>query len=174
MTRWIVPSHTSHLMTSRSLSSFECRVDTTWRSTVLLFCWLTVASLRKQQSFCQLRGAMVNCIDEYLAPLESLLQEMGYQGEELSAVHRIWDLTLTNLRKHIATQSHELHQTVSFMGRDIRIHREYYRLPNDVFQTAKVAKILLAMEKGEISSVQGKPLDDRVCPDDAVSEWVDS
>ena len=56
------------------------------------------------------------------------------------------------------------------MGRDIRIYREYYRLPNDVFQTAKVAKILLAMEKGEISSVQGKPLDDRVCPDDAVSE----
>jgi len=92
----------------------------------------------------------------------------------LCGAHNPADLTSTNLRKHIATlsqvmnlQRHELDQLASFMGHNIDIHREYYRLPNDVLQTAKVAKILLAMEKGQISSLHGKSLDDvEVCPDD--------
>lgn len=42
----------------------------------------------------------------------------------------------TRLRKHIATTSqllnlndHELEQLANMMGHDVRIHREYYRLP---------------------------------------------
>jgi len=61
-------------------------------------------------------------------------------------------LKTTNLRKHVATMSqilnlkkNELDQLAQFMGHDIRIYREYYRLPNDVVQAAQVVKVLLSM-----------------------------
>ena len=54
-------------------------------------------------------------------------------------------LRSTNLRKHIATMSqilnlkeNERDQLVQFMGHDVKIHREFYRLPNDIVQTAQV------------------------------------
>ena len=62
----------------------------------------------------------------------------------------------TNLRKHIATMSQllnlqdtELDLLANFMGHDISIHREFYRLPESTMLLAKCGKILLAMEKGE-------------------------
>ena len=62
----------------------------------------------------------------------------------------------TNLRKHIATMSQllnlqdtELDLLANFMGHDISIHREFYRLPESIMLLAKCGKILLAMEKGE-------------------------
>lgn len=84
------------------------------------------------------------------------------------------NLRSTIFRKHIATLSqipnlrdHELYEQANFMGHDIRVHREFYRLPSDVLQTAKVAKILLAMERGEMSNFKGKSLDDiDITPDD--------
>ena len=54
-------------------------------------------------------------------------------------------LTLTCLRKHIAVitqllnlQDNELDIVAGFMGHDIRVHREYYRLPEDTLQLVKV------------------------------------
>ena len=76
------------------------------------------------------------------------------------------NLRSTNLRKQVATmsqllnlQNHELDQLAKFMGHNINVHREFYRLPHDVMQTAKVVKILMAMEKGCIQDFQGKSLD---------------
>ena len=76
-------------------------------------------------------------------------------------------LRSTNLRKHIATMSqilnlknNELDQLAQFMGHDIRIHREYYRLPNDVVQTAQVVKVLMSMEAGTIGHWRGKSLNE--------------
>ena len=76
-------------------------------------------------------------------------------------------ITTTNLRKHVAVMSQvialgdsELDILAQFMGHDIRVHRQYYRLPEDTLHTAKVAKILLLMEKGNLSSKSGKMLDD--------------
>ena len=75
-------------------------------------------------------------------------------------------LTSTRLRKHIATISqvlnlkhNELDLLAQFLGHDINVHRQYYRLPADVLQTAKVAKILMAVENGE-QKLTGKCLDD--------------
>ncbi|XP_031358606.1 uncharacterized protein LOC116182225 [Photinus pyralis] len=39
-------------------------------------------------------------------------------------------------------------------------HRNSYRLPNDVYQTAKMSKLLLLMEKGEAGQFKGKSLDE--------------
>ena len=72
----------------------------------------------------------------------------------------------TNLRKHIATLSQllnlketDLELLAGFMGRDIKIHREFYRLPENVLQLAKCGKLLMLMEKG-VGDFAGKTLDD--------------
>ncbi|KAL7846096.1 hypothetical protein AOLI_G00242880 [Acnodon oligacanthus] len=76
-------------------------------------------------------------------------------------------LRSTHLRKHVATLSQilnlknsELDQVADFLGHDIRVHREYYRLPEATTQLAKISKLLLAMEKGCLPDLQGKSLDD--------------
>ena len=75
-------------------------------------------------------------------------------------------LTSTNLRKHIATISqvmnlkdNELDQLANFLGHDIRVHREYYRLPQSTIQLAKISKLLIAMQGGSVKDIQGKSLD---------------
>ena len=35
-------------------------------------------------------------------------------------------------------------QLANFLGHDIRIHREFYRLPEKTLQLAKVSKVLMA------------------------------
>ena len=71
-------------------------------------------------------------------------------------------LRSTGLRKQIATVSqivnlkeNELDILAKFLGHDIKVHREYYRLPNEVLQAAKIAKLLLAMEQGN-NNMAGK------------------
>ncbi|XP_034029013.1 uncharacterized protein LOC117512882 [Thalassophryne amazonica] len=94
-------------------------------------------------------------------------------------------LRSTQLRKHVATMSqilnlkdNELDQLANFLGHDIRVHRDYYRMPDATIQIAKMSKLLLAMEKGSLRRFQGKSLDeieieDELEPDvemDAVGE----
>ena len=57
-------------------------------------------------------------------------------------------------------KENELDQLAGFLGHDIRIHREFYRLPESTLELAKVSKILIAMEKGRLPELQGKGLDD--------------
>ena len=75
-------------------------------------------------------------------------------------------LTSTKLRKHIATmsqmlalRSHELDLLANFLRHDISVHREFYRLPEQTLQVAKVSKLLNAMERGDTVSLQGRNLD---------------
>lgn len=75
-------------------------------------------------------------------------------------------LTSTNFRKYVATLSqvinlkdHELDILAQFMGHNIRVYRDFYRLPNDVIQTSQLAKIFTLMESGEIVKHRGKTLD---------------
>ncbi|MED6245114.1 hypothetical protein ATANTOWER_031603, partial [Ataeniobius toweri] len=91
-------------------------------------------------------------------------------------------LTSTRLRKQVATLStvlnlkkNEMDQLATFLGHDIRIHREFYRLPESTLQLAKVSKLLIAMEKGKLSDLQGKGLDDiDIHRDDKVTTTDDS
>lgn len=76
-------------------------------------------------------------------------------------------ITSTRLRKQVGTLSqlfclkdHELDILAKFMGHDIRVHREYYRLTEDTLELAKVSKILFAMETGKLSDISGKSLDE--------------
>lgn len=74
-------------------------------------------------------------------------------------------LTSTSLRKHVATvtqvlnlKDNELDMLAKFMGHDIRVHREFYRLPSDVLQTSQLAKIFMLMESGDLAAHKGKSL----------------
>ena len=47
-----------------------------------------------------------------------------------------------------------------FMGHDIRVHRNFYRLPENTVELAKVAKIMYLINTGRISEFKGKDFDD--------------
>lgn len=91
---------------------------------------------------------------------------LRYYSEKCGAI-RPDALRSTKLRKEIASATqilnlaeNELDILASFMGHDIRIHREYYRLPQESLQVAKVSRILFAMENGTMSNLSNKRLDD--------------
>ena len=44
------------------------------------------------------------------------------------------------------------------LGHDIRVHRQFYRLHESTAELAKVSKLLLAVDAGNIEQVQGKSL----------------
>ncbi|XP_063923052.1 uncharacterized protein LOC135137359 [Zophobas morio] len=76
-------------------------------------------------------------------------------------------ITCTKLRKHLATltqlfnmSENDMEQLASFMGHTLGIHRSSYRLPDDLYQTAKISKLLLLMEKGAAGEHKGKKLDE--------------
>lgn len=105
--------------------------------------------------------ARPNCLTPYRGQdcLRIYANDCGAQSPEL--------LRSTQLRKHVATLSqvlnlknHKLDQVADFLGHDIRVHREYYRLPEATTQLAKISKLLLAMEKGTLGNLQGKTLEE--------------
>ncbi|ESO90443.1 hypothetical protein LOTGIDRAFT_164025 [Lottia gigantea] len=76
-------------------------------------------------------------------------------------------ITSTALRKHIATISqvmnlkdNELDCLANFMGHDIRIHRQFYRLSEETIQLAKISKLLMEIENGTMHEAAGKTLDE--------------
>jgi len=76
-------------------------------------------------------------------------------------------LTSTRLRKLLATTSQvlnlqecELDLLAGFLGHDLLLHRNFYRLQQDTLQLAKVSKILIVYDSGQTSSYKGKTLDE--------------
>lgn len=89
------------------------------------------------------------------------------EAAEKSGATHPEDITSTKLRKHLATVSqilnladHELEQLCGFLGHNIAVHRDFYRLPQDTFQLAKVSRLLIAAEHGQIAKFQGKTLEE--------------
>ena len=54
----------------------------------------------------------------------------------------------------------EMDQLADFMGHDIRVHRQFYRLPEGTLQLAKISKVLLALEQGRIAEFNGKNIEE--------------
>lgn len=54
----------------------------------------------------------------------------------------------------------EMDQLANFLGHDIRIHHEIYRLPDKTLQFAKISKVLMALEQGRLVDFHGKSLDE--------------
>lgn len=71
----------------------------------------------------------------------------------------------TQLRKQIATvvqilnlNESELGQLANFMGHDIKIHSDHYRLPSTAVQVGQLSKLLIMMEDGTMNQHRGKNL----------------
>jgi hypothetical protein len=103
----------------------------------------------------------VSCSDNYVRGSDALRTAATRCGAQNPST-----LTSTNFRKYVATLSqvinlkdHELDILAQFMGHNIRVYRDFYRLPNDVIQTSQLAKIFTLMESGEIVKHRGKTLD---------------
>lgn len=56
-------------------------------------------------------------------------------------------------------KENELEWLCSHMGHNINVHREYYRLPKNTLEVAKIGKLLMAIEQGS-KKYKGKSLDD--------------
>lgn len=76
-------------------------------------------------------------------------------------------ITATRLRKHLATltqlfnmSENDMEQLAAFMGHTLDVHKGSYRLPDDIYQTAKISKLLILMENGRAGQFKGKKLDD--------------
>ena len=130
--------------------------------------WLLLLRLPWQHSCLREEGGILHSNQYVFAQPKSEIWEvvMWWRSMFLSAVQNVQPL-----RKHVTTISQVLNLKeneldidllAQFMGHD-RVHREFYRLPLDVLQTAEVAKILWAMENGQLQQLTGKSLDDWFC-----------
>lgn len=71
------------------------------------------------------------------------------------------------LHKHVARicqilslSNDELDQLAKLLGRDIRIDREYYQMPEAAVDIAKISELLSAMENGSLERFEGKSLEE--------------
>lgn len=115
----------------------------------------------------------VNSNHKYVLSVPALWSLQFIRGNDALRKHgRIFQLecpkeiTSTKLRKHIATLSQllnlkdqELEIIATFLCHDIKVHWEYYRLPEGTLQIAKCGKQLMLMEEWEINDFARKTLD---------------
>ena len=47
----------------------------------------------------------------------------------------------------------------TFQGHDIRVHRQFYRLPNETLQVAKITRLLHCLNNGSIGKYKGCDFD---------------
>ena len=60
----------------------------------------------------------------------------------------------------INLEEKELEMLAGYLGHDISVHREFYRLPEDTLQLAKCGKLLMLMDQGNFAENSGKRLDE--------------
>ncbi|KAJ8321232.1 hypothetical protein KUTeg_001215 [Tegillarca granosa] len=96
-------------------------------------------------------------------PVFDCLKKLAKEAE----IENTSTFTSSLLRKQLATlvQILNLSETsqdilATFQGHDIRVHRQFYRLPENVLQAAKVSKVLHSLSDGSIGKYKGKDFDE--------------
>jgi hypothetical protein len=127
------------------------------------------------------RNSLTNCLNsKYLFPTKSASSPI--RGTDVlrsiaidCGAEHPKRLRSTKLRKHIATMTqlfnlseNEIDILAKFLGHDIRVHREFYRLPDGTMQVAKVSKLLMMMESGQITRNSVNLLDDIDVDDECI------
>ena len=76
-------------------------------------------------------------------------------------------LRATKLRKYTATVcqllnlgGEHLEWLTSHLGHNVDVHKIYYRLNESTIEMAKIAKLMMAVDTGQIGQFKGKSLDD--------------
>ncbi|GBP80298.1 hypothetical protein EVAR_37975_1 [Eumeta japonica] len=119
-----------------------------------------------------LRSKYIDANNKFLfAKPSSMTNLCGYKviqkHVKLSGAKNPEAISSTKLRKHLATLTqlfnmteNDIEQLSNFMGHTTGVHRQNYRLPDDIFQTAKISKLLILMEDGKADAYKGKSLDE--------------
>lgn len=100
------------------------------------------------------------------------------EAAEMCGAQEPQTLRCTKLRKHVATtcqilhlDEHDQEQLATFLGHDLRVHKEFYRLPSGALQLARLSKIFTLMDRGQITAGKNLSLAELdVKPDDAVED----
>lgn len=90
----------------------------------------------------------------------------------LSGMKNPTSITATRLGKHLATITQLFNlspNNIEFMGHAESVHRTVYRLPDDVYQTARLSKLLTAMSDGTAGKHKGKTLEEMNLDEDLLS-----
>jgi len=84
---------------------------------------------------------------------------------ELPQLKQPQTITSTRLRKYIATMSqvaalseNDMDWLARHLGHDIKTHRQFYRLHESIVELAKISKLLVAVDHGNIEHLKGKTL----------------
>uniref|UniRef100_A0A8D8VWG1 Uncharacterized protein n=2 Tax=Cacopsylla melanoneura TaxID=428564 RepID=A0A8D8VWG1_9HEMI len=94
---------------------------------------------------------------------------------------KVKNITSTSLRKHLATMvqimslpNNELDRLAEFMGHSLDVHRNFYRLKNDIQDRAKMAKLFLFLSKGSkyIDKIKNKTFDNIDFTHEMIGELV--
>lgn len=59
---------------------------------------------------------------------------------------------------NLSETSQDIHATIQ--GHNIRVHREFYRLPENALQVAKMSKLLYSINNGTIQKYHGVDFDE--------------
>lgn len=93
------------------------------------------------------------------AVLRKIVNEAGLEKPEF--------VTGTTLRKYLAVacqilnlNENELDSVAKHMGHDLFVHRKYYRLQEGAIELAKVSKLLILMDNGNLHEQAGSNLND--------------
>jgi len=111
-----------------------------------------------QNLFLFARCTGLNSVDPFAA-IRKVAQCAGAARPEL--------IRGTKLRKYMATVSqvldmrpNELSLLCRHMGHSIHVHEDFYRLPSHTLELAKVSKLLMAVEGGNLNELTGKTMND--------------
>jgi len=83
--------------------------------------------------------------------------DCGAKNPELLTSTRLGK-QIVSLAQVVSLKENELDSLATFMGHDLRVHTQFYRLPLDVMQITRISKLFLAAEKGKIAEFAGKHL----------------
>lgn len=90
-----------------------------------------------------------------------------YKHAKKCGVENPKSISATRLRKHLATVTQllefsksDLEQLSKFMGHTLKTHCDFYRLSDNMYQTAKISKLLLLASEGGLEKYKGKHLDE--------------
>ncbi|KAL1448330.1 hypothetical protein WDU94_015616 [Cyamophila willieti] len=93
----------------------------------------------------------------------------------------VQNITSTTLRKHLATtaqimslDSSQLERLADFMGHRLDVHKDFYRLSNDIQDKSKLIKLFLCLRKGTkyINNIKNKTFDNIVITDEMLQELL--
>lgn len=135
------------LLTANAVAGIECLIEK--RNEV---------GIDERNPFMFARCSGLNSVDGYVC-LRRVVNSLKLDRPDL--------VTRTYLRKYIATVSQLLDMKNSefdllcrHMGHTATVHREFYRLPSHTLELAKMSKLLLAVERGNLNALTGKSLDE--------------